>query len=114
MLKSIEEFKELKLGTRIYIVERYNRSIRGYYYAGISPVSAHVMLISDGDVSKMNTIYKNTILTTLITTKYDDAKLQMMKEKIKELESIKKIYFKEWSESEWRDFNINEIIENEE
>jgi hypothetical protein len=111
LLKSIDEFKELPLGKKIYVVENYDNSrIDGYYYAGISPISQYIMLICDSDVSKMATMYKDRITSTYITTDYEDAKLQMLKTKIKALERIKKIYFKDWGESEWRNFNINEII----
>lgn len=110
LLKSIDDFRSLTLGSKIYIVEKYNSRIDGYYYAGISPISECIMLINNGDVSKMITIYKTKLPLTFITTNYDDAKIQMLKNKIKSLEIIKEIYFKEWTEADWRNFNINEII----
>jgi len=109
MLKRRENFNNLKLGQKIYSSE--GSQIKSYYFAGFSPIGEYVMLINGDCVSKMTTIYIPNLSSHKFTNNYEEAKIMMLKYLNKRLESAKKIYFKGWKESDWRDFNLNEILE---
>ncbi len=111
LLKTKEDFSKLKLGQQIYIV---NLRIRKFYFAGFSPVGdTYVMLVDGANVSDMTTLYISTKTSSVgetVVDDYNEGKKIMLINLNKNLESIKKIYFEKWTEVEWRDFNIENLL----
>ena len=115
LLKNITDFENLKLAQKIYIV---NEHINGYYYAGISPIASpsgeksHIMLIDSNNISTMSTLYLPRLGNRICTTDYNEAKRFMWKFLLLKMQSIKEIYLKDWTEEDWREFNIESILES--
>ena len=113
ILKNRQDIESLKIGQKIYKV---TTNIDSYYYAGFSPIESslgiqnHIMLIYGYNVSKMCTLYLPNINHAIWCSEYQECAIHMYKENIKRIESIKKIYLKNWTKSEWRDFNIENML----
>ena len=58
MERTLEEIKQLPLGTKLYVPG--DTDIQWWYYAGINPVAdKYIMLVSAGNVAKMHSEYIN-------------------------------------------------------
>lgn len=87
---TIEEYKALELGTKLYMAT--DTQIRWWYYAGINPKSPKsVMLIDSGNVQHMRGEYIGDDPDTSYLLNYDDAKRQLHANAEKNVEKVKRI-----------------------
>lgn len=88
---TLEEYKELELGTKLYSARDTN--IVWWYYGGINPKSPKsVILISAGNVQEMRGEYigEDPDITYLLD--YEDAKRQLHTNAEKNVEKVKRIF----------------------
>ena len=134
LLQTIADFEKLKIKSRIYKICN-DSHIRSYFFAGFSPINIEdngipvsgnsgpnpiftkrVMLVHSDNVSNMSTLLVKSINRGKISENYwcddyEESKIYMYREYFKRGQIIKDIYLQNWTESDYRDFNLDNILD---
>lgn len=123
LLKTIKDFQDLEFGQRVYTFKDRSGFPEDHRYAGLSPVKDgegkqnYIMLVSGNDVSKISTLHTSSLKRYANGygwwTSFDECKLNMLKHMVRELQSVKDTWFDEWKEDDWRDFNLQVVLDDE-